>query len=571
MKSLKNLLLFLIIFGGIQHSLGAVHSRSESGLVKKWNNTTRIPLYINMDSFVHPTMTDSSLLSMVNASAAFWYSFGNIEVMAVESHGSPKSNQNDFYFSSNFPGFGSGILGVTVTTVDELTGNILEGDIIMNTLYSNDEDKLQDVTQHEIGHLLGLGHSPVVGSTMFYQWVPTQDTLADDDQTGIAGKYPHIGGLNSNVIKGRVIGGSDNKAVFGAHVQAISENFGKVVGAAISETDGTFEILGLIASDSYYLYISPLKVLDPLPGYYSSVQNNFCEGDTSYVGGFFEGCNRRFEGHPQPIKLSGIVDVGDVTIHCGLKVPTNYYEAKAGGFPLLDDESFRYGESLVGYFTNNELAAQIPDYFNLDLTDRTDLLGKFIRVNLLAHSLGNELKFNLNVERAGGSELYNITGALDDSSASDLVLTIPLSTVASENNFTFKVTPVSSNIYNVNSAYHGQTDSRPFYFMNLYATEDSSTWFGTPSSTFMGGDTRVRIESESLCAEGVNVYSLAPKINLQPLEESAELRDMTVLSCSTVDFSNGSGGSGGGGLVLFVFSIFFLASRLSHHRWNQSF
>lgn len=69
-------------------------------------------------------------------------------------------------------------------------GTIIEADLVMNTLYPWTTNPysyhdVQTVALHELGHWLGLDHSPVYESIMFYQYKGTQRNLSPDDISGI--------------------------------------------------------------------------------------------------------------------------------------------------------------------------------------------------------------------------------------------------------------------------------------------------------------------------------------------------------------------------------------------------
>ena len=129
---------------------------------------------------------------------------------------------------------------------------------------------LQGVMTHEIGHLLGLDHSPLVGEpeerpTMYpYNTAsaPREErSLEADDLAGITAIYP-VEGLTGGV-RGQVL--DADGSTFGVHVvvyQAGTETF---VASALSGTagdqkgpngDGRYEILGLPPGD-YHIAIEP--------------------------------------------------------------------------------------------------------------------------------------------------------------------------------------------------------------------------------------------------------------------------------------------------------------------------
>lgn len=86
------------------------------------------------------------------------------------------------------------ILGVTLT--NNIKGRRLVGSLILlndragSRLGDRKEDELVAILAHEIGHAIGLGHSPVTDSLMYYQTVPTRRSLGQDDRDGVSYLYP---------------------------------------------------------------------------------------------------------------------------------------------------------------------------------------------------------------------------------------------------------------------------------------------------------------------------------------------------------------------------------------------
>lgn len=160
------------------------------------------------------------------------------------------------------------VAGHTALFYDE-TGWVLEGDIVVNDLpFLLTRDPMQtnyaedgwatrtlyfdDIVTHEIGHLLGLGHTGVGTSTMFAgAWVG-QSTLGCDDVNGIRELYRPGGGTT---VSGRVaVEGVGPLA--GIEVQAIGVRARTVRAAAFTDPDGDYALTGL-PPDDYLLVAGP--------------------------------------------------------------------------------------------------------------------------------------------------------------------------------------------------------------------------------------------------------------------------------------------------------------------------
>lgn len=142
-------------------------------------------------------------------------------------------------------------------------GRIVDADILFNGSSYSFTTKgqagrfdIQDVATHELGHLLGLDHSGVAGSTMF----PYVDTtvilhrsLSVDDENGMRDAY---GTGGSTTISGRLERG-DGSPVRGAHVFALDPD-GHLQGAALADASGQFALRGLVGG-ALSLHAAPLE------------------------------------------------------------------------------------------------------------------------------------------------------------------------------------------------------------------------------------------------------------------------------------------------------------------------
>ncbi|HVF54672.1 MAG TPA: DUF4214 domain-containing protein [Pyrinomonadaceae bacterium] len=139
---------------------------------------------------------------------------------------------------------------------DPNTGAIFEGDVAANpaSQFSTDGTSgtydLETTFVHEIGHMLGLEHSGIVGAIM----QPRQGrngtyglpgirrrTLSDDDRAGLRAIYGPLTGL------GEITGVVNNPggAVFGAHVWAEEVSTGRAFAGNITLPNGFYSIRAL--------------------------------------------------------------------------------------------------------------------------------------------------------------------------------------------------------------------------------------------------------------------------------------------------------------------------------------
>jgi len=161
------------------------------------------------------------------------------------------------------------VLGSTSFTVDTVTGETLEADIFFNSTFAwsaaaageSGRQDIESIALHEVGHLLGLGHS-MIGETdlldggrrvvaaeavMFpiaFSAGTLNRALRADDIAGISDVYgTDAFRREKGSITGRVT--KNGSGIVGAHVTAFNPANGKLVAGFTLSQDGTFTIAGL--------------------------------------------------------------------------------------------------------------------------------------------------------------------------------------------------------------------------------------------------------------------------------------------------------------------------------------
>ena len=166
--------------------------------------------------------------------------------------------------SSGFFPSGSGIVAITPITYMLADGRITDADILFNGnqfSFSTDQTPgtfdVQDILTHEVGHFIGLDHSPVVSGTMWPYVSQTQwlhRSLSPDDAAGAVAVATRSG---QTKVTGTIRKPGSTSGLAGAIVSA-SLTDGRFVASTATNSSGNFTLRGMPAGD-YYIHIDPLE------------------------------------------------------------------------------------------------------------------------------------------------------------------------------------------------------------------------------------------------------------------------------------------------------------------------
>jgi hypothetical protein len=192
------------------------------------------------------------------------------------------------------------VLGATSFMVDTATGAIYEADIFFNTSFvfsvspqgEPGRVDLESIALHELGHLLGLGHSAigetertggggrrVLGSgAVMFPIALTAGAIADrvlqaDDLAGISDLYP---GAAANLETGGIVGRVtlDGRGVNGAHVVAFNPETGVLIGNFTLDATGDF-VIARLPPGPYLLRVEPIDDAEPDSFFATPIDSDF--------------------------------------------------------------------------------------------------------------------------------------------------------------------------------------------------------------------------------------------------------------------------------------------------------
>jgi uncharacterized protein (TIGR03437 family) len=311
MKYLIRFFVLILIFSFAIHTTESyIRSPTSAGVPLYWNlNDPFNPNEVSGGRIIYslnPAGSDDLPFSQVEqAIAASFQAWEDVPTSAIAFTRGPNTtstttgNDNVLQFfwleNSTTTGDGLNIAGaLAISRLTTLTSGPRNGEIIDASLVFNGNQfqwsvdgrggavDVAEVATHEIGHIIGISHSPIGGATMFPRTGIGRirgRSLESDDRIAASVVYPASGFASSTgTVRGRVVDNSGN-AIFGAHVAAVDVN-GVVIAGAISQPDGGYSIQGL-PPGNYTIYAEPLDLngayfsRSDLTQFYNNINSDF--------------------------------------------------------------------------------------------------------------------------------------------------------------------------------------------------------------------------------------------------------------------------------------------------------
>jgi hypothetical protein len=287
-----------VLFGGPAHAYLKLAFPTASGnVVARWHDS---PVrYFVLDRDV-PGLTATDLRSALGRAFGAWEAVPTASI-AFQFAGftSAEPGDEDGVTSLGFAPHPEleRVLGSTQFLIDDTTGDILEADVFFNSTFTwsvapggeAGRFDLESVAVHEIGHLLGLGHSGIgetevqpggarrvtaAGAVMFpiafSSGTVALRALQPDDVAGVSDLYPdgdirrRTGSASGRVTK-------DGRGVLGAHVIAFNLATGESIGGFTLNESGAF-VIGGLTPGSHILRAEPIDDGD-LESYFGNARN----------------------------------------------------------------------------------------------------------------------------------------------------------------------------------------------------------------------------------------------------------------------------------------------------------
>ena len=320
-----------------------VESRFGHQVQQTWRHPDRIPFALHAAG--SDDLSPAQTHALIRESFQVWSDVGTARVDFVDQ-GTTRSvpmqrdGRNLIYFDETGRYLDTppetGVIAVTRIRSHFATGHITDADIIFNGRdfrFSASDDggrliNLKDVAVHEIGHLLGLEHTPLDAPPHIR---PTMNpfnhsddsgqaqSLEPDDIAGISFLYPAVGyQANVGSIAGQVRD-FDQQPLFGTHIKAenldTGELFSTVSGAELgAATVGHYRLHGLTPG-RYRLGLAPIAGAINEENF----GGIFIDFATGFPSEFYD--NARADTYARVLDLAAAQHIGDVDFITDFAVP----------------------------------------------------------------------------------------------------------------------------------------------------------------------------------------------------------------------------------------------------------
>ena len=344
--------LFLLILSSSVNAFLIQTFRNEYDEIvqQKWHNTKYIS--ITIDNAGSDNIEQEQTFKIIKESFRVWedISTSDLYFKFTENSSNKKPSQNDrvnlvFFDETNEylqAPEGSGVIAITRINSISKTGEIVDADIIFNghdfefsaETYSPDTINLKDVAIHEVGHLIGLEHTPLEGQPHVR---PTMNpynrgdgqgeaqTLEPDDIAGMSYLYPADNYISQVSNANGEISDINGNPVFGVHVIAKNVDTGAIIstlsGAFNKDVNmGRYVIEGLFPG-LYKIFIEPIGG-DISPKNFGGI---FFDFPTDFSAEFYD--NIKLENLAVRLNITAEENLSNINFVTGLTRP---------GYPLVE-------------------------------------------------------------------------------------------------------------------------------------------------------------------------------------------------------------------------------------------